>query len=509
MLSPVVVSADTVGNVIGTRDYVPGSLLLPALDSKLRKLLGAQAPFLTSMLACGHIQIRNAYPCSGGERLLPVPAALMAEKENPGTIINAFHEDPNDKTQRKQLRAGYTPSDGLPVTSQDKTLVMVKTAATTHAVVDDEFQRPTKRVGGVYTYEAIRAEQTFRAELWIAKSVLKTPPDPAQLNGEERIGRAKKDDYGRVGITASAAAENKTGPAGKTFTLWLVSPLLVRDNRLRYINDAAAFALWLGTHHKAKLKLDSAFVRSFRDDGWNTAWNEPRPTRFGLAAGSCFQFSSGEEIDGKWLAALEAEGLGERRGEGYGEVRVNALILEQGVPKQVTLANGSKLLHPAYELNPTEFTRQLQLRAWRIGIRRQAVANAESFAECLDWKNKGPPNSQLGALRGLFEGWVTEADRARLGTWLERLRDIPKREEKWPKKTLKVLDSFVESDDAVWSRLEVGKLPLLPCHKLDEMKKAMAAEATRILWLTAIAVEFDRRVMLEKQESPQPESVEN
>jgi len=521
LLTPVVIPADTSGNVISTRDHIPGSLLLPALDKKLRVLLGAQtAPSLTTLLARGYIQIRNAYPLVDSIRLLPVPASLMAEKDNPGTIVNELYRHTDDGKQRKQLRDGYTPSTGLPTSNSDKApLVMVKTVAATHAVIEDKTQRPTSGVGGVYTYEAIRAKQTLRAELWIAKSVLAPQHDLAGLDGEVRIGRAKKGDYGRVKIAASLGAAGSANAAStKIFTLWLTSPLLVRDERLRPITDTEAFAAWLGKRLNVVLppKNINAFVRSFRDDGWNNAWKEPRPTRFGLAAGSCFYFMADKEIDGNLLSALEAEGLGERRGEGYGEVRVNPPILEQsGIPRieltsalKIEPANAVGSPQQNQKLESTEFTRQLQQRAWRIAIRRQAVTNAGAIANCLGWQEAKPENSQLGALRSVFESWRgTGADRNRLRDWLKHLREIPKRKDKWPDKSLAELESFAAGEDAVWSRIQVSDLPLIPGHNLAEAKRSMSAEATRILWLTTIAVVFDKRAV-NKQDSTQP-AVEN
>ena len=503
LLSPVVIPADTAGNVIGTRDHIPGSLLLPALDKKLRELLGTQvAPSLTTLLACGHIQIRNAYPLVGDNRLLPVPASLMAEKNHPGMVLNELHEQSDERIQRKQLRTGYTPSAGLPASSPDKNpLVMVKTVSATHAVVEDKTQRPTSGVGGVYTYEAIRARQDFcgfRAELWIAKSILKSLSNLTKLNGEVRIGRAKKDDYGRVKIAASISAATGTDASNSTnFTLWLTSPLLARDNRLRPITDTDAFTAWLGKQLILTLTAKAAFVRSFRDDGWNNAWKEPRPTRFGLAAGSCFYFSSDQEIDGKLLSALEAKGLGERRGEGYGEVRVNPPILGQGAIPRIELTPPTPprdTLQQNQALKPSEFTRQIHQRAWRIGIRRQVVSKAEAFANGLGWHGGKPENSQLGTLRSLFEGWCgTDVDRTRLCDWLANLRETQKRKDKWPDESLTVLDSFAAREDAVWHQVDASKLPLLPSHSCEAMKHNMAAEATRILWLTAIAVVFDKR----------------
>ena len=496
LLSPVVIPADTAGNVIATRDHIPGSMLLPALDKKLRTLLGDKACELTSHLAAGRIQIRNAYPCKDGHRLLPVPAALMAEKEAPGKIINELCGHTADGTQRKQLRVGYVPEAGLTNTGDDKSpLITVKTIATTHAVIDDRVQRPTADVGGVFTYEAIAPGQTFRTEIRIAKSVLANVPDANLLNGNLRIGRAKKDDYGLVKATASKVADGRAAPSDRRqFTLWLASPALIRDERLRPITDAHSLAVWLGKQLGVILKREIAFARSIRDDGWNNAWKEPRPTRFGLAAGSCFHFSATENITANKLLALETAGIGERRGEGYGEIRIDPVLLAKS---QVPRFNPEPSKSPLQSgtVTATDFVRQLHERAWRIEIRRQALVKAESIAKEMGWQKSKPSNSQLGALRSLFEQWTGQN---RLKSWLDHLKKTPNRKDKWPPNSLEILGKCAGNSSHVWSHLAAEELPVLTGFDSESLKQALTTEGTRIFWLTVIGHELDRRADTDK-----------
>lgn len=496
LLSPVVVPERTAGNVITSRDHVPGSLLLPALNQRLRQLLGDRAGQLTTALAAGLVQVRNAYPSRGGERLLPVPAALMAEKERPGVVVNELYVRPDEHTQRKQLRAGYVSAAGLPRSEEEKSpLVTIDSVAVTHAVIDDQPQRPTAAVGGVYTYEAISCGQSLRAEVWIDASLLASAGDPRVLNGEIRLGRAKKDDYGRVRVTA-ASFDGKPAATGERgqFTLWLVSPLLARDERLRPIVDVGSLTTWLGKLLAVDLSCQRAFVRSLRDDGWNTAWREPRPTRFALAAGSCFLFKiTGGSLAAERLARLAEEGLGERRGEGYGEVRVDPPLLVESATR---LAVNNVPPPPAGEQHPvavTAFSQQIVERAWRRAIRHQALLGAPAIARELGWTDSKPQNSQLGALRSQFEQWSGDLSRIQLGRWLGQLRQTANRVDKWPPASLPALQAFAEDSQAVWSHLNADGLPVLHDHQRNDFRGRLAGEATRVLWLTVIAAEFDRR----------------
>lgn len=58
--------------------------------------------------------------------------------------------------------------------------------------------------------------------------------------------------------------------------------------------------------------------------GWNELWGTPRPIDYALEAGSTFVFSCSQALDdtlAQALYALEEEGIGRRRAEGFGRIR--------------------------------------------------------------------------------------------------------------------------------------------------------------------------------------------
>ena len=60
--------------------------------------------------------------------------------------------------------------------------------------------------------------------------------------------------------------------------------------------------------------------------GWNELWGTPRPVDYALEAGSVFLFASTSDLDDQLLDALEAleeEGIGDRRAEGFGRISVS------------------------------------------------------------------------------------------------------------------------------------------------------------------------------------------
>jgi CRISPR-associated protein Csx10 len=520
--SPVLIPAATLGNVVTTQDHIPGSLLIPALDHWLAGLLKGDR---TLALASGAVQVRNAYPACQGQRLLPVPAAIFKLKEGE-TFTNHLHGEPEETghPQRKQQRSGYTGRAGLP--RQDRSeedgpekpeVRRVETAAITHATLDDRSQRPTEEVGGVFTYQAIRPGQRFLTEVWVSKALVAEYPHDWEKKAPKtiRIGRAKKDDYGRVRLACRKGSPAPVGLIGDgdCLTVWLASPLLLRDDALNPTADPAVLANHLaaelkvtltqrhrgtppaGAAERGKTADLAAFARPWRDEGWNNAWQMRRPTRFGLAPGSCFAFAVAGPLDVAALERLQARGLGERRGEGYGELIFNAPLLADSevrslARKKDTDQGKAKAAAGAI----TDFTKALERRAALLAIRRRASELEQAFRIDLGWTGgsnpKPPPNTQLGALRALLEPLRDAAGLTRLSTWLTALRGNETRNEKWPNVTKTALETHIANGavDAIWSALGLPAGPdALSADRRTTLKRELRCEAIRALWLAAIS----------------------
>ena len=76
--------------------------------------------------------------------------------------------------------------------------------------------------------------------------------------------------------------------------------------------------------------IGAALVRCYATadyrGGWNTAWGLPKDTELVAQMGSVYVYHTARRIDDPdWLSALtqlEEQGIGERRIEGFGQVRV-------------------------------------------------------------------------------------------------------------------------------------------------------------------------------------------
>ena len=242
---PLIVHARTLGNVVQTLDHVPGSLLLPLVA---RRLAG-QGVDVFGALSKGELRVCHAFPSSGGVRLVVAPLTLFQEKNGPRLRLG---RNGSDAIQWKQVRARY-----LDPTSQRGSVALhaIVPVLETHNVIQDDVQRPTSEVGGVFTYQAIPAGTRLQARLQarqggVAERVLRSLFHEHKVE-QTRMGRAHHSDYGAVSWQVTSSALPSAGQGGRVLRLWLVSPLLLRGATLRPSTDprwlARLLALRLGT----------------------------------------------------------------------------------------------------------------------------------------------------------------------------------------------------------------------------------------------------------------------
>lgn len=531
---PLAVSYRTTGNVVETLDFVPGSYLLPHVTQALSGL-GLD---VRSALQAGDVCVLPAYPEVDGERGQPVPLAWFASKDmkkplsdaNRGKVINRLLQaEPADGTQLKQMREGY-------VSTRAKTLYKTSITVRTHNTVEDQSQRPSESVGGVYTYEAIAPSDrgmpvVLRSELrlrgTLADHLAQTDANWwKRLSGEVALGRSKKDDYGSalVEVMKPYPFESEASIRDdQLLFVWLVSDTLLRNSRLHPEPTAACLGEELSRRLGVRLKLReyagelmSEFVRIRRLDTWHVGWGLPRPSLVALQAGSCmvFQVVDGT-LDPPKLAQVEACGIGERTAEGYGQVRFNhKLLLEplthatkapstDGIdpgdskenneennlePPQPTELMASN--HPAFS-----FARRIETECWRQEIRRKCLAlaaDARKRKQHLGWDSRKdlPPMSQLGGLREQLAMLRTVSDRPQVIGWLDHLATNNRRKDKWP--SISEVKAFIESDSRIWEVIDTGGWPTLTEGAETQLRQE--------LWALAVRTFFDACIRAHKRE---------
>jgi CRISPR-associated protein Csx10 len=520
LTGPLAVSYRTVGNVVETLDFLPGSYLLPHVTQTLTRL-GVDP---RGAIRHGDLCVLPATIEVGGERGRPVPMALFADKNDSKKIVNRLLEAEPDG-QVKQMRAGYVGA-GNALTPNKVPLVVQ-----THNTVEDRPQRPTTKVGGVYTYEAIapveggvpvRLRSEIRLRKSLAEKLTQQRPDWWRaLCGAVSLGRSKKDDYGAVELEAETPRDFASDTAGgNELIVWLLSDTLLRGEGLRPAptgKDLAAelarrFGLDADSVKVRKKKggpdektpLDE-LVRVRRLDTWHVGWGLPRPSLVAMQAGSCMALTIEGKIDPGCLREIEAEGVGERTAEGYGQIRFNDPLLcmppsSWGNLQGATLkGRTTAVATPAPELEATyaEYAHRLERVVWKQEIRRAALeiaANRTRRHESLKWDvtHDKPSMSQIGGLRGQLARLRSEGDVQPIIGWLDHLAENPKRAEKWPRGAISRVRDLLGQRERIWDTLKCEGWPTLTQGAGDRLRKE--------LWSLAVRTLFDACIRAHKRE---------
>lgn len=510
-ISPLIISKRTIGNVVETLDYIPGTHLMRLI---VRKLKNFHFDF-GSAIAHNKLVVTNATLEVAGTTGKPTPVALFGKKldgglaklKEGGAVYNRLLET-EPSIQLKGERGGY-----VSFSNNQISYTKIHTGIETHNTVKDELQRPTSDIGGVYSYETIPISTKFKAEFRLpqdlAAQLSKQDPNWWQkLSGRDRLGQSKKDDYGlvKIEVTSPKNATTQAAEINNLLTVWVLSDILLRDERLRPTTSVTALQKELEAKLKVKLELRknedllSMMARQNRLESWQVRWVLPRPSLVGMAAGSCFVFKintiNSKQLAQK-LAELETTGIGERIAEGFGQLCFNHPLLSH----RAFDTRSSQSTASASVNNPTPppvisnsqdpsfiYARYIEKAAWRKEIQRLALhlaATAESRERVLGIKSNKPNMTQLGALRSVI-GALTQPEAANQAHgvmgWLTHLRNTPNRKEKWTDASLREIQNLITNQQVVWSHLDVDIANLsMTQNAQQQLQQELWAEAVQTL----------------------------
>lgn len=538
-LSPVIIAARTVGNVVESLDYIPGTYLLPII-AIIAKKLGKN---LSRAIAQGDLIVTNSTVEISGDRGRPVPFALFYEKvggswkERKG-IYNRFQEKEPEKKQLKGSRQGYvssTPENNLPTYKE------LTSGVTAHNTIKDDVQRPDKAVGGIYNYQNITSGTTFQAEVRLKKELADYLGKDwwQSIDGQAKIGLSKKDDYGLVDIQAKLIETKQQNQQAETLELvvWLLSDVLLRDERLRPTTNIKDFQKALqeklnqGLDPAEQIELQvkpdnedtiSAIARSRRTESWQVRWGLPRPSLVGLMGGSCivFQVSKGK-LDATKVAELEIAGIGERTAEGYGQICFNDSVLTKPAPKESQHQETDSKPDPnsskteMLSENDTEFqyAQIIEREAWRDAIKKASLFLAKTEDSRLDIlgiqlvkeegkkeKSSKPSMSQLGSLRTIFKQLQTgtENERGNVEKWLTILKN--ERGDKWPSESFDKLKNLVSNPSYIWELISSAWKSLGFTDEKLTLTKTGKEVLQQKLWSEAVQTLVDACIRAHKRD---------
>lgn len=364
---PLIVSdGSQLGNVLQTQDYVPGNSILglcaglylrntPATTSD-----GAYSDEFRSLFLSDDTFYSPAYPLKDGSiEAFPMSMSVF------GCKYYGFN-DP-DKTRVMHGFKDYLYRDlpkngtcGVPDCSaplEHKSGYVYNyngeyyNFSLNKEIISHNQVGETKDDKSLFSFEAISRGQQFYGEIAFRyethRILLK---DLLSQKSKARLGKARNRGYGLVEI-ADVTPENQSFRSrwsrdlkNNIFSIYLFTNTILVNRGLRYCNylDAGTLAYWLGLDDPDSLEVEEvmedarpAALRSFyktaRVLGFNQHRKMPLPFEQAVLKGSVFtvRYKGSVDISAK-LEALQEEGIGLRRNEGFGQVVINHTIHDTG-----------------------------------------------------------------------------------------------------------------------------------------------------------------------------------
>ncbi|KAF0208381.1 MAG: hypothetical protein FD171_864 [Actinobacteria bacterium] len=389
-LSPLAIANGTIGNVLESLDFVPGTHLLGAVSRLLRPVAD-----ISSAIGGGELLLSDATPVVAGDAGRPVPLAFARLKGEPGLssgkgVLNRFVDSaPTDSQLAKEAGGwiGATTAGILPAHCP------ASLGTESHNSVSDDSQRPIG-AAGLYTLRSIPSGTKLAGKVLVRKGVVDVLSSAdtrwwERLNARISLGTGKKGEYGSASMHVAGAPVATSGAvAGSNdlLTVWLLSDLLVRNDLLRPSSSPLDLARVLGQELGVTLTLaarepTTVAASATRRESWQARWSLPRPSLAGLRAGTCIAFEVSGKLDPKRLAEVSVAGLGERRAEGFGRIAFDdPLLVESAASRTPGSANPSSApTSVVAEGDPGfEFARIVELAAWRQVIARKCLEVASS-----------------------------------------------------------------------------------------------------------------------------------
>lgn len=397
LLSPVILSSfgeDT--NLTGTLDYVPGTSILGMFATKYIKQARLEEPHsddnFYSWYLNGDLIFTNAYLSVKDEygelNLLPTPLCIKKLKAT-GEVVNTFLKSPDEQVISL---APYSHIQGN----------IIKTKEAEKRI---SFHHARERLTGhtkddaIFNYEALLPGQIFKGKISGDPEILKVFKETFRGKFFGRLGKSRNTEYGRVEIELSeeesSTIDEKNLEEQERITITFVSPcVLLNQNGFPeptlYRLESYLENIW----RKDSFKIENASLKRTTVENYFAVWKMKRPLKTAIQAGStimiCFKEDMPYEEIKKGLWRLEKQGIGERRGEGFGQVKINIATVEVYSEKETRPYFKKPTGDPPKEVSNI-FKSVLQTRL-REELRFQAYQETDSFDSL-------PSSSLLGKLR--------------------------------------------------------------------------------------------------------------
>lgn len=337
--APVILSALGHTSVMtATQDFFSGSVLRGIVAGRyieerdLGNMAHRDSEFMR--LFFGGLRFVDAYPVepTTDRRVIPLPFSLQSSKD--GSRMQDLLQKEAEFTPGFKGMQGFAAICGKELRS-----VTVRRGISLHMSRSDlngeggaERLAGKSKSGGIYNYEAIAPGQTFEGGIYGAEEMIHLLSDTLGASFSCHAGRSRYTQYGLCEITLMPAQDIPVPPLPEDgrLCLRLDTPFLpcsaapddaasMLDEIVEALNERTS-----GGFSRSE-GVRSIFAKTQEIDNFVGVWGMRRPRETALAAGTVFAIekrTAWQEGDAAAFAALCMDGVGHRREEGFGQLRL-------------------------------------------------------------------------------------------------------------------------------------------------------------------------------------------
>lgn len=424
-------------NSAATQPFIPGGTLRGVVAARLLACgVGGDSEEFRRLILSGGVRYLHAYPELAGERSLPSASSWKSLKGELSRAIDlaAFSgsidaEDFEDVWPDETLVSVPAPFTAATVSGGARNLATPRIGSRMHQQRDRVKGRPWKDRaeqphGALFAYEYLEPDQVFRGVIQIMPAAAGDVECVKGLLGAAPIlvGRSRRAGYGgeaEVEFTGQAQREYENAsesisrdvPAGASFRSLLASAYVGRHPTTGQIDPSAL------QYELSRRLGEAAMVErtrwAFETVGaFNQKWRLEVPQAHAVAGGAVLVLKATRAIHVTTLRAIEHEGLGERRVEGFGRVLFlkpseghDSIRLYRAEDQALAERDGSRGSGASSEQHRAQLgllEQRIVLAAVRAELDRVASLDLAAPAQ------KRPTNSLLGRLRTLFRRAMDE-----------------------------------------------------------------------------------------------------
>lgn len=406
-ISPVLISS--IGgdiNMVSTKDYIPGTTVLGVFATryiKQNKLNYAhEDKTFRNWFLNGSLRFSNAYLTVYDEEtereLFPTPLSIQKEKTDETNILNLIMNGTKELTKPVN-KYSYISNAHILTASPEKII---------------NFHHSRNRLkghseeGAIFNYESLIEGQVLSGFVSGKEGDLKQFKNFWGDKISVHLGRSKNTQYGEAEIELLDIQEFKGDDIeDNELTITFTSPAILL-NKFGYpeisVNILKEYLASFLNLNEEDFGTEQSFAKSETVENFISVWRLKKPLDRAFYAGSTFKLNFKNKLSGELkekLKALQIEGIGERKTEGFGQIKINWGLEETFIKRELKKPDIDKP-----EGNPPAIVKEIFAEIVKDNIKTRV--EKEAFDKAREFNKKRLSNSLLGRLELILKASTSD-----------------------------------------------------------------------------------------------------